>query len=340
MKVAILYGKEDLRIEERDIPLPGEGEVLVRVKVALTCGTDAKVFLRGGHPRMITPPSPFGHEFAGEVVEVGKGVKEFRPGMRVVAANSAPCFKCYFCKKGIFSQCEDLLFLNGAYAEYIKIPSRIVKTNLYLLPDSLSYEEGAILEPLSCVVHGVEEIGIGEGEWVVIIGAGPIGLLFLLLSKSLGAKVIMVDKNLSRLKKAEEIGADYTLESGEGIVDKVRELTPQGKGADISIEAVGIPQTWEESIKMVRRGGKVLLFGGCAPGTTVTLPTQLLHYGEITIKGVFHHTPEYVRKALEILKDKKIVVKPLLTKKLPLFRLEEALRDMLEKRGIKTVIIP
>ncbi|HIE43724.1 MAG TPA: alcohol dehydrogenase, partial [Candidatus Omnitrophica bacterium] len=164
MKGAILYGPLDVRLEDVDVPAVGDGEVLARVKVALTCGTDVKVYRRGGHPRMIRTPSLFGHEWAGEIVEVGKGVEGFQEGDRIVAANSAPCFKCYYCGIGRFSLCENLTFLNGAYAEYIKIPVAIVKTNLYKIPPAVSFEEAAFLEPLACVVHGVEEIEVEKGE--------------------------------------------------------------------------------------------------------------------------------------------------------------------------------
>ncbi len=340
MKVAILYGKERLRIEERGIPVPGEGEVLVRIKAALTCGTDAKVYLRGGHPRMITPPSPFGHEFSGEIVKVGEKVDRWKEGMKVMAVNSAPCFSCYHCKREEYSLCEDLLFLNGAYAEYILIPERIAKYNLYPLPDSLSFAEGAFLEPFACVLHGIEKIGIKAGDWVSVIGCGPIGLLFLLILKAKGTRVIMIDKIPARREKAKKLGADLVLTGEEGLEQEVKNITPRRKGVDISIEAVGNPFTWEQSIRLVRKGGKVLLFGGCAPGTSVTLDTHFLHYSEITIKGVFHHTPPIVRRAYGILRDRIIDVQPLITEKLPLEDLGKALQNMLKKRGIKTAIMP
>ncbi|NOZ64092.1 MAG: zinc-binding dehydrogenase [Caldiserica bacterium] len=340
MKVAILYGKETLRIEKREIPAPGEGEVLVRIKTALTCGTDAKVYLRGGHPRMITPPSPFGHEFSGEIVKVGKGVDRWKEGMRIMAVNSAPCFSCYYCKREEYSLCEDLLFLNGAYAEYLLIPERIVRYNVYPLPDSLSFAEGAFLEPFACVLHGIEKIGVKTGNWVSVIGCGPIGLLFLLILKAKGTRVIMIDRILERMEKAKELGADLVLMGKEGVEEGVRNITPQKKGVDISIEAVGNPSTWEQSIKLVRKGGKVLLFGGCAPGTSFTLDTHFLHYHEITVKGVFHHTPPIVKRAYEILRDRIIDVQPLITEKLPLEELGKALQNMIKKSGIKTAILP
>ena len=340
MKVAILYGKEKLKIEERKIPEIEKGEALVKIKSALTCGTDAKVYLRGGHPRMIHPPSPFGHEFSGEIVKIGKEVEKWKEGMKIMSVNSAPCFSCYHCRRGEYSLCENLIFLNGAYAEYIVIPERILRHNVYPLPSNLTYEEGAFLEPLSCVVHGIERIGVETGDWVSVIGCGPIGLLFLLLLKAKGAKVIMIDKIQERLNKAKELGADFVFEGNNNLKEKIKKITPEEKGVDISIEAVGNPHTWEESVKLARKGGKVLLFGGCAPETTFTIETHSVHYNELTIKGVFHHTPNTVRKAYQILKEKIIDVKPLITEKLPLEKLEIALQNMIKKRGIKTAIIP
>jgi len=340
MKVAILYGKETLKIEEREIPEPKEGEILVKIKAALTCGTDAKVYLRGGHPRMIIPPSPFGHEFSGEIAKTGKGVNKWKEGMKIMTVNSAPCFSCYHCKREEYSLCEDLLFLNGAYAEYILIPERIVRYNLYLLPESLTYEEGAFLEPFSCVLHGIEKIEVKTGDWVSVIGCGPIGLLFLLILKAKGTRVIMIDKVPERIKKAKELGADVVLRGEGKLEEKVKDITPEGKGVDISIEAVGNPFTWEQSVKMVRKGGKILLFGGCAPGTTVTFDTHLLHYNEVTIKGVFHHTPPVVRRAYEILRERIVNVTPLITERLSLEELDKALKNMVEKRGLKTAILP
>ena len=149
MTAAVLYGKRDVRIEQIPIPHVGAGEVLVRVKAALTCGTDLKVYRQGFHARMIVPPAVFGHELAGVVEEVGEGVDSFAPGMRVVAANSGPCNRCFFCERHQANLCEDLQFINGAYAEFIRIPERIVKRNLLILPDGLNYQEAAMVEPLA-----------------------------------------------------------------------------------------------------------------------------------------------------------------------------------------------
>ena len=337
MKVAILYGKEELRIEEREIPSPGKGEVLLRVKTALTCGTDLKVFLRGGHPRMIKPPSPFGHEFSGVVEEVGDGVERWKKGMRVVSVNSAPCFSCFHCRKGEYSLCEDLLFINGAYAEYMLIPERIQKINLYPIPEGVSFQEAAFLEPLSCVVHGMEEIGVETGEKVVILGAGPIGLLFLLLAQAKGARVMVVDKAEKRLEKVEELGGiPVNLEDKE----KIFSLTPEGRGADVVIEAVGLPEAWETSLKLVRKGGRILLFGGCPAGSQAEMDTGIIHYGEITLKGVFHHTPRLVNLTYELIRERILPLEKLITHTLPLEELPRALELVRNKEALKIAILP
>src|SRR5499433_1143850 len=144
MMAAVLYGKEHLQVEPVAVPHIGSGDILVKVKVALTCGTDVKVFRRGYHARMIVPPAVFGHELAGDVVAVSEGVRNFKIGDRVVAANSAPCEKCYFCKRDLQNLCEDLLFNNGAYAEYIRIPARIVERNTYEIPAAIGYQDAAL----------------------------------------------------------------------------------------------------------------------------------------------------------------------------------------------------
>src|SRR3984957_6115932 len=166
MTAAVLYGKEDIKIERVPIPRVGAGEVLVKVHVALTCGTDLKVYQRGYHARMIVPPALFGHELAGTIEEVGEGVRGFKKGMRVVALNSAPCQMCFYCSKHQPNLCEDLLFNNGAYAEYIRIPGRIVRQNMLEIPDGVTYADAAMVEPLACVLRGVQEIGIEAGETV------------------------------------------------------------------------------------------------------------------------------------------------------------------------------
>ncbi len=264
MKAAVLYGKEDLQIESVAVPSIGDGDVLVRVQAALTCGTDVKVFRRGYHARMIVPPALFGHELAGDIVAVGKGVQNFQVGQRVVAANSAPCLECFYCKRGSENLCEDLLFNNGAYAEYIRIPARIVERNMYEIPSHVTYQDAALVEPLACVLRGIDETAMRPGDTVAVIGLGPIGLMFVRLAKQYGARVLALGRRKTQLDRAAAMGADELLISGQPdeTVENVRKLTG-GHGADIAIEAVGNPETWETAARSLRRGGVVNFFGGC-----------------------------------------------------------------------------
>lgn len=342
MKAAVLYGPSDVRLEEIPIPEINENEVLVNIKSALTCGTDRKVYLRGGHPTMIKPPSTFGHEFSGIIAKVGKNVEErFKEGMRVVAANSAPCGECFWCKNGKFSSCEDILYINGAYAEYIKIPERIVKMNLLEIPDNVSFKEASLTEPLACVVHGVEESNIKLGDTVVINGAGPIGLMFIRLAKLKGARVISTDLKDERLNQAKKIGADELINGSNvsDLVEEVRNKTKDKKGVDVAIEAAGVPELWEKTINMVRKEGLVNLFGGCAPGTKITIDTKTFHYNEVTIKGVYHHTPYYVEKALDLISQKVVGADILISHEFPLTKIHEVLKMLVSNEGIKIAVL-
>jgi L-iditol 2-dehydrogenase len=338
MRAAVLYGKEDVRIEDIPTPTVNESEVLVRVETALTCGTDVKVFKRGYHAQMIKPPSVFGHEFSGVVVEAGKNVQDWLD-KRVVAANSAPCDTCFYCRIGRQSLCENIQWLNGAYAEFIKIPDRIVEKNLLEIPTHVSFNEAALVEPLACVVHGMEESNIKENDTVVINGSGPIGLMFVVLTKLRNTRVVVCDASKDRLQIAREVGADETININEvDQVQAIREFTEHG--ADVAIEAVGLPEVWEKAIAMVRKGGTVNLFGGCPSGTSIRVDTKTVHYDEVTLKGVFHHTPRYVRQALQLIAEKKIDATKLISKEMPLENLVEALREMMNQKVIKIAIKP
>jgi L-iditol 2-dehydrogenase len=343
MTAAVLYGKEDVKIEKVPIPRVGEGEVLIKVEVALTCGTDLKVYQRGYHARMIVPPALFGHELAGVIEEVGPNVRGFKKGMRVVALNSAPCQMCFYCSKHQENLCEDLLFNNGAYAEYIRIPRRIVESNMLAIPNSVSFEEAAMAEPVACVLRGLHETNVEIGDTVTVLGGGPIGLMFVQVAKLTGCNVIAVVKRDSQVAAAKRFGADDVVQITEtdDPVEAVRALTPDRRGTDVAIEAVGRTQAWEWAVDMVRRGGTVNFFGGCATGTKVPLDTNRLHYSEITLKATFHHTPESVRKAFALIHEKKIRGTDYITGEAPLSRLQHVLRHMLNRNGdIKTAIIP
>jgi L-iditol 2-dehydrogenase len=342
MKAAMLYGINDLRIEDVPKPQVDKGEVLVKVKAATTCGTDLKIFQRGYIEKVIRLPTVFGHEWAGEVVEVADDLEWPKKGMRVRAGNSAPCMHCAMCQMGKYNLCENMVWLWGAYAEYIKVPARMVLVNMQEIPQHVSFEEAAITEPLACVLHGVEETGVKLGDAVAIIGAGPIGLLHLLTVRRIGAeKVIVVDLVDERLGFAEKLGADETINAGKAnAVEKVRQIT-NGYGVDVAIEAIGTPPTWEQALKLVRKGGTVLEFGGCPPGTEIKVSTEMLHYGEIKVLGAFHTTPLHFRKALSLIATRTIDVRPLITRKMRLEEINDAFQILAtSKNEIKIAIIP
>lgn len=337
MLAALLVEPKRIELEEVETPGPSKGEILVKIKAALTCGTDLKAFLRG-HP-MIPMPGVFGHEFSGIIVEVGKEVKGFRAGDEIMAVHSAPCLECSLCKKGSYNLCEKIMKTKvlGAFAEYILLPAHIVKQNIFPKPKNLSFEEAAFLEPLSCVVHGMEPYGIKEGDSVFIIGSGPIGLLHVCLAKTKGAGVAITGMEEERLKVAKEIGSEIAVKP-ERIGEVVKDFT-DGLGVDYLFECTGQPDVWQDSVNHVRRGGTVILFGGCKTGTTVTYDTKRLHYDEITLKGVFHFTPEDVKKAYNLLKDGKIKVSKLISGSYPLKELKTAFERLMRGEGIKYAII-
>jgi L-iditol 2-dehydrogenase len=344
MLAAMFYAPMDVRLEEQPVPPVEAGEVLVQVAAATTCGTDVKTYRRG-HPLLFRhPPAGFGHEVAGLVVTTGSDVTGYREGDRVAIANSAPCFQCFYCRRGRYSLCEDLLLLNGAYAEYILIPERIVRHNLYHLPAQTSYIAAALAEPLACALHGVDASEIASDSTIAILGAGPLGLLLTAVAKLRGARVILTGRGSERLTLGMRLGADSIIDV-EGLslqeqCDTVRAQTDGKRGADVVIEAVGTPETWELAVKVVRPGGLVNFFGGCSSGTQVSLETRPLHYSELTLKGVFHHTPVYFAQALDIINGQHIDVESLITERVPLSSLLNVFERLCKKQGIKYAIIP
>ncbi len=268
----MLHAPGDLRIEEIPRPEPGPGDVLVEIEVALTDGTDRKTYARG-HPLLLRDaPAPFGHEFCGIV-----------DGTRVVAANSAPCGACAGCTRG--DQCHDLVFLAGAYAEWLVVPERIATVNLHAVPRGLAPEVAAMVEPLACAIRGVERAGIVTGDRVAIVGPGPIGLMLAACVADAGGLPVVVGGRAERAALVELFGA----EAGDG------------RGADVAIEAAGTEGAWKDAVALVRPGGTVVAFGGLPRDTRPSLDAYRLHYEELTIRGSFHHTPATVRAALVFL---------------------------------------
>jgi L-iditol 2-dehydrogenase len=343
MKAAVLHGREDLRIERVPVPEAGPGELIVQVGAALTCGTDLKVFRRGYHARMIVPPALFGHEQAGTVVQAGKGVAAFAPGDRVVALNSAPCGDCYFCSRDQENLCDDLLFNNGAYAEYIRIPARIVAKNTLLIPGHVKLEHAALTEPLACAVHGFEDSNPRQGDTVAVIGGGPLGLMILHVAALAGYQVIALVRHEGQREAALQLGAAHVVltSSIRKAIHDTRALTPGNRGVDIAIEAVGIPEAWEQALELVRKGGTVNFFGGCAMDTRVTLDTNRIHYSDITLRATFHHTPELCRKALDLIAGGRFQAGAFITGRAHLYELKRVFEKLMKRTSeIKTAIVP
>jgi L-iditol 2-dehydrogenase len=343
MQAAVLHGREDIRIEQVPIPKVETGELVVRVDAALTCGTDLKVFRRGYHARMIVPPALFGHEQAGTVVQAGQGVTDFAPGDRVVALNSAPCGQCYFCARGQEHLCDDLLFNNGAYAEFIRIPARIVAKNTLHIPDHVPLEHAALTEPLACAVHGFEDSNPRSGDTVAVIGGGPLGLMILHVAALAGCQAIAIVKHEGQVEAARQLGAAHVVKatSIRKAIQETRALTPKNRGVDIAIEAVGAPDAWQEAVELVRKGGTVNFFGGCALGTHVTLDTNRIHYSDITLRATFHHTPAICRRALDLIAGGRFQAQAFITGHAHLYELNRVFEKLMNRGSeIKTAIVP
>ena len=363
VKAAILHGKEKIQIEDVAPPALKPGEVRIRIEAALTCGTDLKVFKRGYHAKMIVPPAIFGHELAGVVSEVsGVGVHALAPaqpgsacspdklklelqpwrvGDRVVVANSAPCGGCFHCRASQENLCEDLLFLNGAYAESIAVPARLVQKNLLRLKPETNFRDAALVEPLACVVQGIKDTQLRAGQNVLVIGAGPIGLMFVVLAKNLGCHVTVAGRRAPRLEAAQRLGVPQSgivdIGDGSGLVTRVREATKTH--FDAVIEAVGHPAVWEAAAHLVRKGGTVNFFGGCPSGTTITLDTTLIHYSNLTLLASFHHTPRTIRRALEFIETGVIRAADFVDGECPLTQLPELFKSMAAgNQAVKTLI--
>lgn len=300
VRALILHGPDDLRLEDVAVPDPGAGEVVLAVERALTCATDAKILRNGAHPSIAPVPAPLGHEACGVVAAIGAGVDGVREGDLVVVANSAPCGSCPPCGAGRPSLCEHITYLYGAYAEYLRVPAPIVARNLLPVPAGLPPERAAMVEPLACAVRGVQRVDAGAGDEVVVLGGGTQGTLIAGLLAVRGCIVTLCDPHEDRRERAVRFGAARAMDAPRDAdaIAAVRAAHGDGRGPVAVVEAVGRPDAWEAAVAIARPGGEVLLYGGCAPGTTVTFPTFPLHYGELAIRGTYHHTPEAVREAL------------------------------------------
>lgn len=350
MKQAILVQPGTIEIRDVPVPIPSEGELVVKIDTSLTCGTDLKAYKRGHG--LIPMPGPFGHEYSGTVAAAGRGVSSFKEGDPVMGVHSAPCNSCRYCKRSLFNLCEMIMEKKalGAFAEHLLVPAHVVSQNLFLKPEELPFEEAALLEPLSCVLHpyhrnpssspfregGMEGL-LDKTETALVLGAGPIGLLHLAYLRTHGIRTIVSDISASRLSDAEKMEG---IISSSSDLEKTLHNSSDGLGVDLVVECTGMPEVWEQSVQYVRRGGTVLLFGGCPAGTRVKYDTHRLHYDEITVSGSFHYTPADVRSARRILIERELDLSPLISGMFPLYNLAHAF-DLLDRgEGIKYAIKP
>jgi len=336
MRAAILESPRNLVIREVPDPVSPEGGLVLDIRAALTCGTDVKTYLRG-HP-MIPLPSPLGHEFSGVVSAVGRGCRGFKEGDEVMAVHSAPCLDCSYCRRKLFNLCEKIMDTKvlGAFAEKLALPRPVVEQNAFHKSPAISFAQAAFLEPLACVVHGLRICHAEAGESVVIFGAGPIGLLFTMLLKTMNCRVTVIEPHAGRRAMAEKLCADLVCES-----EKIN--CPQFNGADLVIDCTGIGAVWTKTIDYVRKGGRVLLFGGVPAGSVAGFDATRLHYDEIALHGVFHFTPADVVQAAEHLTSGRLDPTPLITNwtgPTGLTGLKDAFEALARGEGIKYLVQP
>ncbi len=338
MKQVILVEPGRIEIRNVPVPVPSDGEVIVKINTALTCGTDLKAYIRGHE--LIAMPGPLGHEYSGTVAKIGRGVAGFKEGDEIMGVHSAPCNECRYCKKGLYNLCEVLIKKKalGAFSEYLVLPPGVVQQNLFHKPDNLSFNEAALVEPLSCVIHPYSKLRLDEIGNALVIGAGPIGLLHLAYLKIRGVTVIVSDFFDNRLSIAKTMGADmvtipkYINQSLEEVTDAM--------GVDIVIDCAGQLKVWESAVNYVRRGGTVVLFGGCPTGTQVTYDSDRLHYDELTVLGSFHYLPEDVNNAYHILTEGKVDLSMLISGEYLLQDVEKVFTLLEEGKGIKYALKP
>jgi L-iditol 2-dehydrogenase len=341
MRAAYLVAPGHVEVREESIPAPEPGGAVVRVRVALTDGTDLKAFRRG-HPQMPLP-TRFGHEFSGDVAAVGLGTRAFAVGDPIVSVHSAPCGACYWCSRAEEELCENVMATKilGAYAEYVAIPAHILNRNAFLKPASLSYEAGAFLEPLACVVHSLRMLDLPAGASFGIIGDGGFGILHALVARAFGiAEPVLVGRRFERLELARSLGVTRTIDARHSDVAAEIAVLTQGRGLDAVLESTGTQAVWESAPALVRRGGTVSLFGGLPGGTRVSFDAARLHYDEVRLISPFHFTPRAVREAFDLLASGAVDVEPLISERFTLADVADAFASLDAGHGLKYAIVP
>lgn len=345
MKAAVLEKLERMIVKEVEIPGVGKEEILVRVKSCAICGSDIRIYHQG-NPR-VKPPQIIGHEIAGEVVEVGEKIESFKAGDRVAIGADVPCGVCKFCRNGLGNNCLINYAIgyqfSGGFAEYILLNETTVKYGpLHKIPDNLSFDEASLAEPLACCLNGYELANLKVGDSVVIIGAGPIGLMLVELAKSMGAsKIILSQRSKERLKIARKFSADLLISSlEENFVERVMQET-EGEGTDVVMVACANPSAQEEALKIVGHRGRVNFFGGLPPGSAkIKINSNLIHYKECFVLGSHGSVPRQHKIALDLLSKGLIKGKDFITHHFGLDEIKEAFKVAEKHQGLKVIISP
>ncbi len=345
MKVARLYAPGDLRVEDLPAPEAGPRDLVIRVRTCSTCGTDAKIYRFGHHH--ISLPRVLGHEVAGEITEVGSEVGDWSEGDRVQIIAAIPDGVCYFCRRDQHTVCEDLESIgyqyDGGFAELMRVPAKVLSVDgVNRVPDHVPFEQASLTEPLACVLNGQELARVGDGDVVVILGAGPIGCLHVRLARARGAKtVVLVDVNQARLDLAARAEPDAVIDSTkDDPIDAVRKMT-DGRGADVVITATGVGVAQEQALEMTAPRGRISLFGGLPrDDSTIRFDSNLVHYGELSVFGAYGSAPRHNREALALIADGKVRVDDLITHRMPLADVNRAIETVMSGEGLKVVIEP
>jgi L-iditol 2-dehydrogenase len=339
MKAAVYYSNDDIRIEEMPVPEIGPGEILVRIESSGICGSDVMEWYR-----IKKAPLVLGHEIAGTIEKVGADVDTFVPGQRVSVAHHVPCEDCRYCVDENYSLCDTLRSTNfdpGGFAEFVRVPEINVEKGTFVLPDNLSFDAAAFIEPLACVVRGLNVSNFREGDDVLILGSGISGLLFIKLLRARGAgRIVATDIDPVRLEAAKRMGADEVLPAGEAVPEKLAELNG-GRLFDLAITCAGVEPVVLQAIRSVDRGGTVLLFAPLAPGVEITVPFFDVWRDQISIVSTYAGPPEDSRSAMELLASGEIDVEDMITHRLPLARTAEGFRLVAAgSESIKVLIKP
>ena len=330
--VQTAIGKYEAR--DLDRPVAGPGEVILRVRAALTCGTDLKLLSRG-HAKL-SPPLIMGHEACGEVAAVGEGVEGWKAGQRAVPGISGPCGRCADCRGGRPNLCAagfaDRFW--GAFSEYARIPAGVVASNLHRVPDGLDDEVAAFLDPLAAVLHGWNRLRAPAGA-MLVYGAGALGFLWAAVASRRGLEVLLAGRRPERANLAPLFGARFVdlTRAGRGEL-----VASNGDSPDVAVDCTGDRRVWEALPGLVRPGGQVLLFGGCAPGEIASFDAARLHYAEITLAGAFHYGPEEARAALDALASGEIDPRPLIAARGPLSDLPRFVEAQARGEGVRYAI--